>query len=770
MGLSLNFNAMNQVVKGVTIYEEHEPLESICLVLKGRVHVHRDGMQMLLGTGNFLGICDLYTGQANASYTAFDNTVVYPFPVKGGEDIPILLESNPDYGGVIVASLNRYIRDLTVSLRSLLTAVDEMTTFLQYGYETYLKEGKRSGFPVYPLAAMEKLKPYEKSDLLDMHKADYYSECAGILVEVQKAYYQNNIISLYHIEEQTELGRQLVLEHSEVAAYLTQQVGLLLNYGEECLFKRITNLIINLNKKEINPSRILLELVERIVENINNMDVLLEKRTGKRLEINREELENLYYAVISGQTQVEEVGDTVKAKMMQLVHSMDIILDYGKIEPETQEEFKGLVNDYQNLKDKTSIDDGSRALRRKIASLHYEIYEKVFLNAYGKKDCPLAVELYLKYGFLSETLMREEQLEELVQLEPSNSSASLCKVYDMKTWLSLIYSGKKLPSKSEFDLDFEEHIRSLRKTNEITEEAAKTMLMDMKERLHYEIHNLFSYNSRLISGQMGLFIPFLTENSFVTSIRKAFVNGEMVNHQLDQFREVDYSLFYRETLVEFPELGNRREYVLKEVFPDIILFPISGENAVMWQDISGRKRDSKGRILMPVFTVKKLDEILIRVIGRYRWECCRTAQGANWNNIKEKSLTSEYMDYLQFYRKNKDLSDDKKERLKSQIQKCRSNSREVFAMDYELWIKNESEGAIRLNKVAREMLATYCPFSKGIRENVKNQPMFVDAMNRYNREKLIKVKELDLRHRAMEKDGISIPEPIIETLQFYQNM
>ena len=76
-----------------------------------------------------------------------------------------------------------------------------------------------------------------------------------------------------------------------------------------------------------------------------------------------------------------------------------------------------------------------------------------------------------------------------------------------------------------------------------------------------------------------------------------------------------------------------------------------------------------------------------------------------------KSLTSEYSDFIQFYKKNRELSEDKKDKLKMQIQKCRNNTREVFVVDYENWIKHEAHGGIVLSKPVREIMATYCPFA-----------------------------------------------------------
>ena len=140
------------------------------------------------------------------------------------------------------------------------------------------------------------------------------------------------------------------------------------------------------------------------------------------------------------------------------------------------------------------------------------------------------------------------------------------------------------------------------------------------------------------------------------------------------------------------------------------------------------------------------------------------------NDVKVKSLTSEYVDYIQFYKKNRALSEEKKEKLKMQIQKGRGNTREVFVIDYLLWIKNESTGSLRMNKVAREVLATYCPFAKELREKVQTQPLFEEAMAKFNRERLKKIKDLDLRYRTYETKKIEITEELQKTMEFYRDL
>ena len=90
-------------------------------------------------------------------------------------------------------------------------------------------------------------------------------------------------------------------------------------------------------------------------------------------------------------------------------------------------------------------------------------------------------------------------------------------------------------------------------------------------------------------------------------------------------------------------------------------------------------------------------------------------------------------------------------------------------MDYEMWMKNEVNGAMKLNKVAREIMATYCPFDKNIRAQLMQQPAFEDAMARYRRESAKKLRETELRHFALTKNGIELPQELVDTMAYYKN-
>lgn len=66
----------------------------------------------------------------------------------------------------------------------------------------------------------------------------------------------------------------------------------------------------------------------------------------------------------------------------------------------------------------------------------------------------------------------------------------------------------------------------------------------------------------------------------------------------------------------------------------------------------------------------------------------------------------------------------------------------MFAKDYDVWVKYESQNSIRLNKVVRGILYMYCPFAAEYRKKLESQPIFNAASARFNRENTKKVREL----------------------------
>lgn len=779
MGIELKPGTVSQVVKGTTLFNRNGTIENICMILKGRVIAKSKGAFTVLTPGCFIGINDVYIGQYLTDYIAVDDLAIYAFGVDGVENdgakiIDKILEVNNDYGGLMVYSLCNYLKNIIDIKLNLSSLTMSLYSFIKSHYKNYIEIGKEAGVITTTMPQVEELYLYESEYSVDNKKLQYYLESSKIPVDIQKNYfsYTNYMVS-WHIEEISALIAEATNECMELAEYIEDAAYVLMNDGEQSLFKNEVLLAMKLNKAG-NKNEFLMEEIDKTIDQINAVDKIFNEKVGRSLQINREKMEQLYYVLISGEDELlihnkenKLVDSTVFLK--ELEGSLQKILRYSTLDREDLVAFTKNIEDFISASDRLSVDDAMRAMKRGISKMFYALYENIFLLSYGKSSIPKAVELFLNYGFVDERLLTEEQLLSLCQID-SIQEESRFHIYSMREWLTLIYEGKKEPSKTEFDLDYNETLRIAKKRGEIREDDEQRLSTSLEEKLKFEIKNMFLYNNRIVNGQLSTFVPILYKDMFLNSLERSYLTKQRVEETLNKIIAIDYSAFCREVLYYDKAKRIEREYIIKEVFPDIILFPTVGTNGSMWQEITGKKRDTEGRFMFPNFFETNFDDVMIRVVGRFRWELCRSIQGTSWNNIKEKSLTSEYMDYIQFYRKNSELSEERKEKLKSQIQRNRNNSREIFASDYEAWIKGEAIGALKLNKYVRELLATYCPFSKQIRDKIRTQPLFEEAMARYNRNKLKKVHELELRYHALQKEDIELTEELINTMKFYKEL
>lgn len=779
MGLSMN--TVNQVPKGTVLYMQNATVESICLLVKGRVLVYNTGTKIICGPGSFLGASDLLEGRYEACYYAAEDIQVFPVAVKNLEEMETLLENRTDYRGTVITALSRQIVELYKVFNVLHKGAFSLKSFMESSYELYQEIGKKNSMSITKIPAIENMRELE--DEMDVGDAQYYVECATLPMDIQKKYYAHGSrIAVHHLEDQLKVISDLQ-EYCETLTDYVQELFQGVSGNEnECLFNAAAQMALDMKKSRLNVGQIM-KLVNEIKEKTGEVENFLVAKTGKKLFIDKEKMAQVYSLLledsqdsevaeneVSAETAVRYAGVDTETIEKELNGSLSKILKYSQLPEEKCAEFQQSVLAFMNMKDKASTEDDARKIRRTLTNGFYEIYEAVFLRDYKENAQNRLIDLFLLYGFVDERLLSKEQLIELYCLEDQDSEQGPCKVYNSKQWLRAVLEEKKEPSKSEFDMDYNETLRDMKKSGQITEEDMKAAQTDCMRKFSYEIKNMFRYNSKLVSGQISIFVPILYQDSFMGHLDQSLMTTNKVNDIIKKIVAIDYSVFYREGMQNDPEKGIEKEYIQEEIYPDVILLPTYGSNGSMWQEIEGRKRASHGRFLFPIFSENDMEDIFIRVCGRYRWELCRTIQGTTWNDVKYKSLTSEYVDYIQFYKRNRALSEERKEKLKMQIQKGRGNTREVFVLDYVLWVKNESKGSMRLNKVAREILASYCPFVKEIREKLQKQPLYEEAMAKFNRERLKKLRDIDLRYRTLETKNIALTPEMQKTREFYKDM
>lgn len=295
------------------------------------------------------------------------------------------------------------------------------------------------------------------------------------------------------------------------------------------------------------------------------------------------------------------------------------------------------------------------------------------------------------------------------------------------------------------------------------------MVNDPKEQVLFEIRNMFQSVNKISFGRVLSFCPVFSEHNVLKDLEASLVSVDKVEEAFKKIREIDFSAYYRDVTYANPDLGIAKESIGVEVLPDIILMPNVGTRGIAWQEIEGRKRTTPARMMVSLFQMEDLTNILVRLTGDFRWEMCKRVQGARWNDISEASLTSEYFDYIQFYRKNRELSADAKDKIKLSMQKAKNSYKEMFIRDYEAWILYEGAGSPRLNKVSRNIIFTYCPFSKAIRQKLLINPLYKDTMARYDIKLAQKLHHYDNLFQKLKNTGTAIPQELQKQYE-YLNM
>lgn len=454
---------------------------------------------------------------------------------------------------------------------------------------------------------------------------------------------------------------------------------------------------------------------------------------------------------------------------LEEVDYLAFILGYAGKNEEEIEAIRNKINTFRELPDIFSTDNEAYMLRKQLVPIFYDAYTKIFMRIVKENAEPSPViKMFMNFGFMDAKLAGEENVNALYELTNRLEKCNSNHIYTIFKWLKAVYNGEKEPSKNEFDMDYPAYIADQRKSGAIKPDEVQTLLKSREEKVKFEIKNMFASGNRITYGKLTTFCPILGEYDLINSIDKMLVTTEKIEEALNQIRKVDFSVFYREDMFSDPAKDINRETIMREILPDIILMPNAGTKAMMWQEAAGVKSATPGRFLFPIFTAADLEEMMLETVGRFRWEICRKEQGVHWNDIREKSLTSEYTDYIQFYRKNHELSAEAKEKIKNQLLRARNNYREVFVKDYVSLMKYESKGSFRLNKVARDILVRYCPFVKEIRSELKPNPMYTNSMSRFEVENAKKVQRITGVYDKYKKAGGVITQELRDNLSFYQ--
>jgi hypothetical protein len=472
-------------------------------------------------------------------------------------------------------------------------------------------------------------------------------------------------------------------------------------------------------------------------------------------------------------TQPTTAGINLDAIKKELSNSASQILNFANLNAEQVKDFSALMIKLKGLKNPLDSDPDIRKIRRNITKTYWDVYKACFLkNLSNGRMSPRPVELMLQYGYFDETLLDDEHIGFLMtNLNPSPNYREELPVSFGSEWLEKIYNKKVPTSIDELGQSFFEKVKlESREVNYKKESDLPPSIDSPEARLAFELSAMYEPNVRLTSGGPATHLPILTRYHITIPLDKCLVTKELVFKTIMEILQVDYTAFHREIIYKNDELGIRSEFIQKSILPDLIVVPSIGSKVMMWQDLSVFKgagsKESRGRFVLPLFITGDIKTILLETIAAFRWELCKNILGPDWNNVGMPSITADYTDYVQFFKKNKELSLEIKEKLAGEFKRFRTD-RDKFANDYLLWIKYEAEGVQRLNRVVRSIFYRHIPFHKDIREKLSSQPAFSEIHNRFKNIRTRQLKEHENRYKKYANETGAIPDVLQENLNHY---
>lgn len=760
---------IKKIAAGELLYHKGERNGLLSIVADGTLTVTATNISSFVGKGNIVGIPESDSIYYPFTYTAESNVTLYQYEYTSYDDLNALLEANKDSCGVIACYVIQKFKEYLNSYTSILSACEILYDTISEEYSRYKELCVQMNVDPKDLPGLNQLSDFNASTEISGWIVDYYDSLSSFAPAKWKAFYEADYKACagFIIKAGKDLKDLLATIHS-ISIHLDMICDLIVSEYKIDLYTFYLELFETaiLNKVPYAP---ISTAIERIIETI-------EQTPAVDLDLARSrftEYRNMIPKPGSSASKVNAANagideETVNKIKESLKDSLDLIVEYSGIDSETAVKFKALIGNYVETSDRSSSEDDVRKLRKNITMIFYDIYKAAFFRSLEDPALPTELKMFFYFGYVDSRLSGTDNavylymLSEQLQLDEQNS------IFTFYEWLRQIYYCQKEPCVNEFNEDYSTMLHKLKIEKKINDSQEEALLRDGVKRVTYEMDNMFRSINRMISGHVTTFCPVFSDHELYRPLESMYMKYNDIHTVIDRIRTVDFSLFYRETTFTAPEVGIQKDLIQVEILPDIILMPGSGTRGAMWQEITGRKRTSPARFALPIFLAEDLTRTMFRLCGEFRWELCRRIQGARWNDLGERSLTADYCDYLDTFKRSKDLTQEAKDKIKSNYAKYRNSSKEMFVHDYIDYMQYESSGSLRLNKLTRIILFNYCPFCKAVREQVSTNQIYKEIVDKYNIKHAHVLHLSDLTIQKVRNSGNPLPEEIAAHRRFLE--
>ncbi len=753
-----------RILKDQIIYSKSAKQNNIGIILDGTVEISMPGGNITLSPGNIIGLLDLKNFIHGFDYRAVTDVIIDFIPVK---DIYAFYDQLLDSPSLCYGAVNALIRslfDLTEQYKLQLGQCNDLyTTLIEYEKE-YHKLCKLYDYPITQLPEMDHLIPFAAGINPEDDILPYYNDLQSLLKDSDCVLYQKSGFIKGFVQHILSDSEKILKGYQETEDYEAQLSPLVLNDSSLDflqLFEQLHAYVID-QREDTVPVAFITGKLLFFAKSYRFIDNTLYKNRQKQYKSHIQQLEN---AAMDNRNLQKEVYQSILEK---LKGSAKTILDFANMDQDFQTEFTTKLSEYQNMDGSVSVSD-KKELSKWFVNAFATIYEACFFESLKCEVLPAPVSMFLYFGYIDEKLCHIKNAISVFEMTAVLDKRAQSNQYYFYEYLLKIYQGQRLPHIDTFDRDYGSALKVMKKDGAITEARYEEMLDDPKEMVHFEIQNILTSAMPITNGKNGIFFPFLSQQNLVKKPDDCIVSKSKMKSVFSDIVKIDFSAFYREYLFSDPSIGIKQEFLQKEVIPDMIMLPCVGIRGILWQEMEGYDKSSPGTMFLPAFCLSDLNLVALRLTGEFRWEMCKKLQGSRWGDITYPSLTSYYTDYLQFYKKNQDLSSDAKEKCQNQLIKVGNRYKEVFVLDYVSWILYESKGNARLNKVARKILSTYCPFAREIRDEVYKNPLFSQNIDRYETHKkkeLTRINSVIFKINRNKKNNV--PEELTDYALFLE--
>lgn len=745
-----------------TIYKVGQPVTALHLITSGTVRVYAPTGEYLLSKGDVIGICELCSEVHFLSYETVDAVNILNYPLPSPDALQDLFVRYTDIAGLFLASAFRQICTVLNHCEASSLTCSSLYNNLHEHLKTYQELCKTYRLPVKELSDIEQITTYVGMETPDMWLTGFYQGLLQVFsAGAGAALARDSYIATGFLRKASLDFRKTYLSLEEQLRYQEQILRFYMNAEEDDLFSCYTSLFYRVSQASTDTAEIY-AAIQGVISAISSNAAVDKPQLALRLQSFREKLNQL-------ETEQPHTADASDAEVqVRLADSLTTILEYAGADSEIATNFRQQVSSYKKLSDKSSSDESATRLRRQLTESFYTIYSLVLKKGLTDTEFPLPVKLFLYFGYVDEELAGASNSLCLCQLASGLGGESLSGVYTLYDWLKNIYQEKKQPSRNEFGEDYVDYLHKQKVSGNLTDQELRELTDNPMHKVEFELRNMFPTVNKITYGRVTTFCPVFCSDNIIKDLNSCYVTISATSSVLEKIRGIDYSAFYRETLNMDSPVA-QKESIHVECLPDIILMPNAGIRGIMWQEIEGKKRTTPSRMMLSIFHMEDLYTTMVRLVGDYRWEMCKRVQGARWNDLTERSLTSEYFDYIQFYRKNNDLTTEAKERIRQSLQGAKNSFKEMFIRDYLLWILLESSASPRLNKVARQILFTYCPFSLEVRQKVQSNPLYGDLLRRHELQCQKRLSHLNKLAQKLRNEGAVVPETIEQEITYYRN-